>query len=112
MVGFPVFAGGTAGPGVLAGPTGGYLVGFVAGAWLAGLMTRPGASWLRLLIGSLTAHAAIFVCGVAHLMVFVGSDPATAVKLGFWPFAPGLAVKTALGAGALRSRRVVGYFRP
>jgi len=112
LSGLPVFAGGTTGPGVLAGPTGGYLVGFVVGAWLAGLITRPGASWGRLLAGLLIAHLAIFVTGISHLMVFTGSDPAAAIRMGFLPFLPGLALKTALGAGVVRSRRVVGWFRP
>lgn len=37
-MGMPVFAGGMAGPAALAGPTGGYLYGFVAGAYLSGLI--------------------------------------------------------------------------
>jgi biotin transport system substrate-specific component len=35
VIGFPVFAGGKAGLGVLMGPTGGYLVGFIVGAYIA-----------------------------------------------------------------------------
>ena len=109
--GMPVFAGGTAGAWVLAGPTGGYLVGFVIASWLSGLMTRPGASWTRLLIGLLAAHAAIFLCGVSHLMLFAGRSAMLAVQLGFLPFVPGLALKTLAAAGALRSRRMSGWFR-
>jgi len=44
--GFPVFAGGKAGPGTLFGPTGGYLAGFVLGAWVAGLVVSAGESLL------------------------------------------------------------------
>lgn len=109
--GMPVFAGGTAGAGVLAGPTGGYLVGFVVASWFAGLLTRPGASWVRLLAGLVVAHAAIFVCGVSHLMLFAGRSATLAVQLGLVPFLPGLAVKTLAAAGALRSKRVAGWFR-
>ena len=36
VVGIPVFAGGTSGLGVLLGPTGGFLVGFVVGAYVVG----------------------------------------------------------------------------
>jgi biotin transport system substrate-specific component len=111
VLGFPVFAGGTAGLGVLAGPTGGYLAGFVAGAWVAGLLTRPGASWPRLLLGFAVAHAAVFVCGLSHLMLFTGRSPETAVQLGLLPFLPGLAVKLAASVGLLRSRRLTGWFR-
>lgn len=112
VLGLPVFAQGAAGPGVLAGPTGGYLVGFVAGAWVAGLLTRPGASWFRLLIGFAAAHAAVFVCGLSHLMLFTGQSPALAVRLGLLPFLPGLAVKLAAAVGLVRSRRLTGWFRP
>jgi biotin transport system substrate-specific component len=109
--GLPVFAGGTAGAWVLAGPTGGYLVGFVIASWVAGLLTRPGASWARLLVGLLAAHATIFLCGVSHLMLFAGRSATLAVQLGFFPFLPGLAIKTLAAAGALRTRRVAGWFR-
>jgi len=36
VIGLPVFAGGKAGLGVLTGPTGGYLAGFIPAAWLTG----------------------------------------------------------------------------
>jgi biotin transport system substrate-specific component len=36
--GLPVFAGGGAGPATFLGPTGGYLIGFVAAAWLVGAL--------------------------------------------------------------------------
>lgn len=109
--GLPVFAGGVAGPGVLAGPTGGYLVGFVVGAWIAGLTTRPGASVMRLFLGLLAAHAAIFVCGLSQLMIFVGASPRSAVELGLLPFLPGLAVKMGAAIGLLRPRKLTGWFR-
>ena len=38
VLGVPVFAGGNAGPGVLVGPTGGYLVGFVVAAYVTGYL--------------------------------------------------------------------------
>jgi len=112
IAGMPVFAGGAAGPGVLAGPTGGYLAGFVIGAWVAGLLTRSGASWIRLALGLLAAHLAIFACGLSQLMIFTGHSARVAVELGFLPFVPGLAVKILAGTGLLRSRRVTGWFRP
>lgn len=111
LVGMPVFAGGTAGLGVLAGPTGGYLVGFVAGAWLAGWLAAPGASWFRLAGALLAGHAAVFVCGVSHLLLFTGQSVETALLLGFFPFLPGTALKL-MGALALaRSRTLCGWFR-
>ncbi len=42
LLGLPVFAAGTGGPAHLAGPTGGYLLGFLPAAVVAGLIARPG----------------------------------------------------------------------
>lgn len=40
LLGMPIFANGTAGVGVLAGPTGGFIWGFVAGAFVCGKLTE------------------------------------------------------------------------
>lgn len=109
--GLPVFAGGAAGPGVFLGPTGGYLAGFVAAAWITGLLVRPGASWLRSVPGLLAGHAVVFLFGVSHLMLFLGSDPGNALRLGLVPFLPGMVLKTLLAAGLLRPARLGGRFR-
>jgi biotin transport system substrate-specific component len=111
VLGMPVFAQGLSGPGVVAGPTGGYLVGFVVGAWLAGLFTRPGESWPRLLLGLTVAHLGIFICGLSHLMLFTAQSVETALSLGFYPFLPGLLLKVLAGTGFLRTRRLTGWFR-
>jgi len=109
--GLPVFAGGMAGPAVLLGPTGGYLIGFVPGAWLAGLLLRPGAGWARLGAGLLAAHAVIFVCGLSRLLAFTGMSVSTSIELGLLPFLPGAAVKAVAAAALLRPRRLMGWFR-
>ena len=109
--GMPVFAGGAAGPAVLAGPTGGYLVGFVAGAWLAGLLAAPAASWFRLSGALLAGHLAVFACGISHLLLFTGRSLEAAVVMGFVPFLPGTALKVAAGLVLARSRTLCGWFR-
>jgi biotin transport system substrate-specific component len=110
-MGMPVFAGGTAGLGVLAGPTGGYLVGFVAGAWLAGWIAAPGASWARLTCALLVGHAAVFACGVSQLLLFTGRSVEQAMTWGLVPFLPGTALKVAGALAVTRSRRLSGFFR-
>ena len=40
FVGVPVFAGHTCGPSVFAGPTGGYLIGYVLASFIAGLLVE------------------------------------------------------------------------
>ena len=110
VAGMPVFANGGAGLGSIAGPTGGYLVGFVPAAWLMGLLARPGASWGRIALGLAVANLALFACGVGHLMLFVGRSATLAVELGFFPFIPGMIAKGAATGALIRSRRVSGWF--
>ena len=87
MAGLPVFALPGSGPGYLLGPTGGYLFGFVAAAFVVGSVLEktgrqgvlPGA--LAFLLGAMTIHA----CGFAWLSVVLG-DPAAAIRAGVLPF--------------------------
>ena len=99
--GLPVFAGGAGGPAPLVGPTGGYLIGFVPGAWLCGALAERG--WDRRVGSTIAAmllgNVAIFAFGLPWLARYVGAQHA--LTLGFWPFLPGDVVKIGLAAAAL-----------
>ena len=99
-MGLPVFANGTGGLAVLAGPTAGYLLGFLAAAWLAGLSGRGLTRQAAVLAA---AHLVLFVPGVAWLAGFVGWEKA--LVAGFAVFIPGTVVKTALAVALLRAAR-------
>ncbi len=96
--GLPFFAGGAGGLAPLAGPTAGYLLGFVAAAWLAG-HARGGV--LRQGLVLLAAHLVLFVPGVLWLAGFVGLE--RALWAGFVVFMPGTLVKITLAFTALRA---------
>jgi len=82
--GLPVLAAGSAG---LAGPTGGYLVGFVVGAWVIALLRGPGrASYARLALAGTTGLAVVFLCGVSWCGFWLGGNWAAAVMTGLAPF--------------------------
>jgi biotin transport system substrate-specific component len=100
-MGLPVFAGGAGGPAVLAGPTAGYLLGFLPAAWIAGQAAR-GGPWRQATL-LLAAHLVLFVPGVLWLAGFVGLERAW--MAGFVVFLPGTAVKTALAFAVLRAAR-------
>ena len=100
-LGLPVFAGGLGGPAVLAGPTAGFLLGFLPAAWIAGQATRS-AWWCQAAL-LLAAHLALFVPGVLWLSGFVGLERAW--MAGFLLFLPGTLVKTALALAVLRAAR-------
>jgi len=110
-IGLPVFAGGKAGIGVLFGPTGGYLIGFIAAAFVIGKLTalkaRPGFAWLCL---SLSAGAAVvYALGVVQLSVVARLSLTKALAVGILPFLPGDVIKIVLAAiVALKLREHLG----
>lgn len=92
LAGAPVFAAPPHfGPSMLIGPTGGYLLGFVAAAYLAGRIARGSK---RVVIPGLAGLAAIYLCGSVTLGVFANSAK-TAWEAGVRPFIPGDLVKVA-----------------
>ncbi len=99
--GLPVFAGMTTGPAVLLGPTGGYLMGFLPGAYLCGWFAERGfdRTPVRTIASMILGNIAIFALGLPWLARFVGSSNAWA--LGFWPFLAGDVVKIGLAAALL-----------
>jgi biotin transport system substrate-specific component len=110
-LGLPFFSGGTGGIAHLMGPTGGYLGGCVAAAFVAGLLSERGLakSPAGLLLTLIAADLAVFIPGVIWLGAFTGAGKA--VSLGFVPFVAGDALKIAaawsiLTAAALVTSRV------
>lgn len=95
IIGLPVFAGGKAGFGVLMGPTGGYLAGFILGAFIMGTLIerreRPGFAWIA---GSMFAGLiAIYALGVAQLMMAAMLTLEKALLVGVVPFLIGDTIK-------------------
>ncbi|MCA3630448.1 MAG: biotin transporter BioY [Methylobacterium sp.] len=115
LAGLPVFAG-TPEKGVglayMMGPTGGYLIGFVAAAFVTGFLAERG--WTKSVLGSLAAmaigHAVIFLFGFAWLAALMGAGKA--YLFGVAPFHAATLFKTLLGAALLPAAwRVVEYLR-
>ena len=79
------------------GPTGGFLLGFVAGAWIAGMIAESGfgRSILGMFAAMTIGHVAIFICGFAWLSTLIGTGPAWTG--GVAPFFAATLLKTALG---------------
>lgn len=110
--GLPVFALGTAGLPVLFGTTGGYLLGFLAAAWIVGTLADHG--WHRSLPRSVAAMsigtAVIFAVGLAWLSRFLPAE--MVIAAGLTPFLLGAAVKIAIASVILPAIwRVVGRKR-
>lgn len=99
-LGLPFFAGGKAGVAALLGPTGGYLVGFIAAAFVIGYLAERGLDrrFRTALPAFLIGELVIFTCGALWLAFFVGAQ--NALTAGVLPFLPGDALKVVL-AGCL-----------
>ena len=95
--GLPVFATG-GGLAYFAGPTGGYLIGFLVAALLMGWMAERG--WGRSVLSTvgamLAGTAVIFACGVSWLAYLIG--PEQAVAAGLVPFLASAILKIIIAA--------------
>ncbi|MGI8424660.1 MAG: biotin transporter BioY [Chloroflexota bacterium] len=98
LAGLPVFAGGRAGLPVLLGPTGGFLLGFLPGVFLAGFAAPGRRAAFRLGV-MLLASLVIYVVGVPWLMVSRGLPVELALVAGMLPFIPSEVLKEGLAAG-------------
>jgi biotin transport system substrate-specific component len=88
VIGLPVFAGGTSGLGVLFGPTGGYLFGFVLAAGVTGLLVdlREEKSLPWILPSMAAGLLVIYLLGVVWLSAQTGIGLERAVEVGMLPF--------------------------
>ncbi len=100
----PVYAGGTSGLGVLFGPTGGFLIGFIPGAMLAGLLARRSRPSLpRLMLAGLAGLAPIYALGAAWLALQLHLSAGAAIAAGVTPFIALDVAKALVAALATRS---------
>jgi len=113
LIGLPVFAGAAAGPAYMAGPTGGYLVGFLLAAALVGWLAERGwtRGWGLALAAMTIGHVVVFAVGYGWLALLIGATAAWAV--GVVPFAAATVVKTLLAAAiALAAGRFARRLQP
>lgn len=91
-LGLPVFHTGVTGFGILLGPTGGYLTGFILAALTVGVSYEYTSMKIRG-AGLLTGTGIIYLCGVVWLMFSLSLELTPAVISGVLPFIPGDVIK-------------------
>lgn len=88
-IGLPVLAGGRGGLSVFVGPTAGYLLGWVAGVVVIGLIVRSGRlSWWRIAVGVVAGGIlVVYLCGIPVTALVLGLDlgPTAVASLVFLP---------------------------
>jgi biotin transport system substrate-specific component len=112
VAGLPIFASGLSGSGVLAGPSGGYLISFLVTPWLVGTMLRR-SNRIGWQVATFTAgQILILALGVAHLTLFYTHDLSRSLAVGVLPFLPGDAFKIAAAVSIHRSSQaLVRHYR-
>ena len=104
-VGMPVFAGGKAGVLALSGPTGGYILGYIAAAFVVGYLVEnlKGIKLSSMFFSMAAGNLVIYLFGMAWLSTFIGINKA--FVLGVLPFILGDLFKLVLAAKALKACR-------
>lgn len=108
-IGLPVFAGGKTGFGTLAGPTGGYLIGFVAASFTIGkvcdLRTNP--SVIRIACSFTLGTLIIYAFGIVQLSHWMNGNLQNAVLAGLLPFIIGDTIKIMIATTVAARLRAV-----
>lgn len=91
-IGLPVFHNGITGIGTILGPTGGYLIGFIFAALVAGLAYEHASTAVRI-CGLAAATIVVYLFGIGWLMISTGLGFLPAVIAGALPFLPGDMIK-------------------
>ena len=108
LVGLPVFSGFTGGLGKLAGPTGGYLIGFIFLALIAGLFVdKFPKNRILAVVGMLIGMAITYIFGTEWLAIQLKMSFVAALSVGVIPYLAGDAVKIIIAiivGPVLRSR--------
>jgi biotin transport system substrate-specific component len=108
IVGLPVFSDSSSGWSVVAGPSGGYIIGFIFSAILTGWLAQR--EWDRKLLRSFVAFligsVVTFAFGLPWLATFLGAvgapnDLQSVLQAGLYPFILGGVIKSILGAGII-----------
>jgi len=114
-VGVPVFAGFNAGLGALAGPTGGYIIGYLPSVILFGLLVgraekaeqgrKTLKTFLLIIAMGLPAMAVCYAFGTAWFMITTGMGLVESLVMCVIPFVPGDALKVVAAVVACEALR-------
>ena len=97
-VGLPVFHSFTGGLGVLTGPTGGYIIGYIVAAFMIGFMiNKIGYRYVWISISMIVGIAACYALGTLWFIVSTHTGLAEALMLCVVPFLIGDAIKIVIG---------------
>lgn len=107
-VGLPIYSDASSGWSVLLGPTGGYIIGFIASAAIVGWAAERSwdRGWYKPIITFIGGSLVVFAFGLPWLAVSLGqlglpNDLQSVLIAGFYPFIIGGLIKAAIAAALL-----------
>ena len=106
-VGLPVFAGFKGGLAAMAGPTGGFIAGYILAAFVAGLICERTQKLPLIILGMILGAIFYFTPGIIWFMMITKTDLAGALAVCVLPFLPGDAAKIALASALTWRLRAV-----
>ena len=109
ILGLPVFAGGVGGIGRFAGPTGGYLMGFLPAVFVIGFISNVSkkTNVIRDLLAMICGSLIIYACGLSWLKILTGMTFGKTLTVGMYPFLPGDALKIAAAVPIAKALRPI-----
>lgn len=98
-VGLPVYANFLSGIGILIGPTGGYIIGYIIAAFVVGIIVEKSEKNLKsYLLSMCLGIIACYILGTAWFMYITNNNLISALTLCVLPFIPGDIIKIIFGA--------------
>jgi biotin transport system substrate-specific component len=109
ILGMPVFSGGASGLGVVMGPTGGYITGFLLSSYVTGKLVqrKPLPTLSNTLFAMFSGLLVIYATGMLQLSLVTGMPLQAAFMSGVVPFIGLDIIKIAVGAGVACSVRTI-----
>jgi biotin transport system substrate-specific component len=96
------------GIGRIAGPTGGYLIGYLPAVFIIGTLSQKGAARTSIdIIAMACGTIVLYACGVTWLKTLTGMPWSKALAIGMYPFLVGDALKIAAAAAIARGLRPI-----
>ncbi len=91
VIGLPVFAGFKAGIGILFGPTGGFLFGFIISAYVIGkiIEVKKEKNIFYYFLAGIIGTVILYIIGITQLSLVTGIGIKKAIVVGMLPFLPG-----------------------
>ena len=108
-IGVPVFAGFSGGFGIIAGPTGGFIVGYAICALIVGALTKKSAAVSRLALSMILGVIVCYGFGLIWFLILTGTSLWAGLIACVFPFLPGDGIKSFLAV--LLTRRLKPVIR-